>query len=217
MKSAQLDAVAKEVLDRHERLSADRADRLEQRAALLRELRDLDRALMDCRATARFFGIEDRLPQEDERSDLARRELDMRNARVHGMSLGEDYMRNSRGELVRVHRNTALLPPDVVPPPSVPAKVQVVEGARDAVRRDVPRPPLKEFLLRQLQLIGKAGAKAAGLRAAFQQEFHTEIHEKTVGMTLYRLSRDSEVHRRGHFWFYGRDPDQHQQQAGGAE
>lgn len=58
-----------------------------------------------------------------------------------------------------------------------------------------------------LQRAGVSGAKAAPLREQFEKAYGEVIHEKTVGMTLYRLSQDGLVRRDGHTWFLT-DPPQ---------
>ena len=52
------------------------------------------------------------------------------------------------------------------------------------------------------------GIKAAEIRTYLKQAYAIETHEKTVGMTLYRLSqeRPPKVHRKGHTWFFGPPP-----------
>jgi hypothetical protein len=40
----------------------------------------------------------------------------------------------------------------------------------------------------------------------FERAFGETIHEKTVGMTLYRMSKDGLVTRDGHTWFITQPP-----------
>jgi hypothetical protein len=68
------------------------------------------------------------------------------------------------------------------------------------------RQTLKDVLLDQLKLAGQTGCKAAPLRELFESTTGQIIHEKTVGMTLYRLLKDGLVHRNGHTWFFGPPP-----------
>jgi hypothetical protein len=68
------------------------------------------------------------------------------------------------------------------------------------------RQTLRDILLEQLKLAGETGSKAAPLREFFERTTGQIIHEKTVGMTLYRLLKDGLVHRTGHTWFFGPPP-----------
>lgn len=72
--------------------------------------------------------------------------------------------------------------------PAMPAKRQM--------------PTIHEILLERLQEAGEAGSKAAPLRQYIQDTYSIEIHEKTVGMTLYRLLKKGLVRRDGHVWFF---------------
>jgi hypothetical protein len=65
-----------------------------------------------------------------------------------------------------------------------------------------PRPTVREVALARLRLAGGAGAKASQIREYFERTFGEVVHEKTVGMTLYRLLKLNRVRRDGHTWFY---------------
>jgi hypothetical protein len=63
------------------------------------------------------------------------------------------------------------------------------------------RPRVADVAVERLKAAGSNGAKAADIRNYIEQTYHTQIHEKTVGMTLYRLQKDGVVRRDGHTWF----------------
>jgi hypothetical protein len=63
-------------------------------------------------------------------------------------------------------------------------------------------PKIQDILLMRLQDAGESGSKAAPLRQYIEDTYNIEIHEKTVGMTLYRLLRKGLVRRQGHVWFF---------------
>jgi hypothetical protein len=67
-------------------------------------------------------------------------------------------------------------------------------------------PKVRDIVLDQLRGAGNSGAKAAAVRQYIETTYSTKIHEKTVGMTLYRLSQDNAVHRKGQIWFFGPPP-----------
>jgi len=74
---------------------------------------------------------------------------------------------------------------------------------------DVSLPPAKpsmpsviSIIIDCLRAAGASGTKAAAIREYIQNTYGQDIHEKTVGMTLYRLSQKGRVRREGHTWFY---------------
>ncbi|MFA6156139.1 hypothetical protein [Mesorhizobium sp.] len=62
-------------------------------------------------------------------------------------------------------------------------------------------PTIREMVIAQLALAGDAGTKAADIRKFIEQTYKKTVHEKTVGMTLYRLSLDGLARRDGRTWF----------------
>jgi hypothetical protein len=135
----------------------------------------------------------------------------MRNARAHQPGLINELVANQPRSVWNSHFGARV---EVAGSGVASGASRVIESetrnisSEISVTTSLTRPPLREFLLLRLKSSGDVGTKAAALRAAFQREFHTQIHEKTVGMTLYRLLKNEEVYRRGHFWFYGADPKQ---------
>jgi hypothetical protein len=63
------------------------------------------------------------------------------------------------------------------------------------------RPPIKDIVLDRLKTAGPKGSKAAPIRDHIERVYGEKIHEKTVGMTLYRLAKDGLVRREGRTWF----------------
>jgi hypothetical protein len=62
-------------------------------------------------------------------------------------------------------------------------------------------PRISDIILERLREAGEKGQKAANIRQFISKTYSTEIHEKTVGMTLYRLLKRKDVRRNGHTWF----------------
>jgi len=62
-------------------------------------------------------------------------------------------------------------------------------------------PTVKDLVLERLSQAGSMGSKAAGIREYIKRAYYIDTHEKTVGMTLYRLSQAGLVRREGHRWF----------------
>jgi hypothetical protein len=62
---------------------------------------------------------------------------------------------------------------------------------------------VREVALMRLREAGGKGAKAAEIREYFERTYGEVVHEKTVGMTLYRLLQAKQVRRDGHTWFFG--------------
>jgi hypothetical protein len=73
-----------------------------------------------------------------------------------------------------------------------------------APRLETPTPTVKEIALGCLALAADAGLKAADIRVFIEKNYPdlSDIHDKTVGMTLYRLLKDDLVRREGHTWFF---------------
>jgi len=182
---------------KRDRILGERSDLLEQRGAILLQLRELDRELSDCRAAARLFDLEIDFPDDDDRTQMARREAAEYEYRY--LRLRERHERN-------VEAHPAPPPPATATAPTAVATVQpsarvVYYGGGPAV--PTKRPAIRDIVVEQLQLAAPLGRKAADLRAFIEKTYGEMIHEKTVGMTLYRLSKDRLVHRDGHTWFFG--------------
>lgn len=70
----------------------------------------------------------------------------------------------------------------------------------DSATKD--RPAISEIVLERLLAAGDVGSKAADIREFIEKTYDIEIHEKTAGMTLYRLQVQGKVRREGHTWFF---------------
>ena len=68
---------------------------------------------------------------------------------------------------------------------------------------DQKQPKVRDAVLDRLRIMAPEGQKAAALRLHLDISHSMRLHEKTVGMTLYRLSQEGLVHRKGQTWFYG--------------
>lgn len=67
---------------------------------------------------------------------------------------------------------------------------------------DAATPRIKDRVLEHLKAVSPRGAKAADIRRRLKDAYGIDTHDKTVGMTLYRLSREGIVGRDGHIWFF---------------
>jgi hypothetical protein len=74
--------------------------------------------------------------------------------------------------------------------------------ADKASASDEGPPKVRDTVLEKLKLAGDKGLKAADVRKYYEDTFSTELHEKTIGMTLYRLSKESLARREGRTWYY---------------
>lgn len=61
---------------------------------------------------------------------------------------------------------------------------------------------IREIVLKRLQEAGPRGTKASELRELIEVGRGTKLHEKTVGMTLYRLANEGLARREGRVWFH---------------
>ncbi len=65
-----------------------------------------------------------------------------------------------------------------------------------------PRPTVSDVVLQRLEAAGAQGSKALPLRQYYNETYDMDIHEKTIGMTLYRLLKKGLVRRDGRTWFF---------------
>jgi hypothetical protein len=61
---------------------------------------------------------------------------------------------------------------------------------------------VRDLVLDNLKAAKEEGATAAAIRADVELRRHAKLHDKTVGMTLYRLSQDGLARREKRTWFY---------------
>ena len=59
---------------------------------------------------------------------------------------------------------------------------------------------VKELVVKYLAS-AQNGARAADIRMFAEKSLNKTLHDKTVGMTLYRLQKEGLVRRDGHVWF----------------
>jgi hypothetical protein len=204
MDDAARRATAATITAKRDAILAERAELIEKRTEILTRLRRLDRELADCRAAARLFELEIEFPPDEReeaerqmRLEMERREreraLGAATFRIHGTPLA--------GPPPSVPRPSVAPAPPVAPGPAVapaPPVAPVPPGPRPVINR----PTVREFVLAQLKAAAPAGMKSATLRDLYERGFGNIVHEKTVGMTLYRLLTDDHlVRREGHVWF----------------
>jgi len=61
---------------------------------------------------------------------------------------------------------------------------------------------IRDMVLEQLKAAGERGTRAAPIRAHIEKVLGRELHYKTVGMTLYRLSERGQARREGFTWYF---------------
>lgn len=194
------------IIEKRDAIVAERADVLERRAELLVRLRRLDRELSDCRAAARLFNLDIEFPpdeRDEDRVALLRRQGAMQEAERLEMELRR--RRNMAVHYSNISRAETLTPP-VLPHRSAPAPIveaiQENKQPPEVVVMHKERPPIRQVVLEQLQLAADRGRKATEIQEYIERTFGEPLHSKTVGMTLYRLSKDGIVRRDGHNWYF---------------
>ena len=84
-------------------------------------------------------------------------------------------------------------------------------------RRDgavhVAPPKIKDAILDYLRAVGDSGATARQLRQHLFDAYRLNVHEKTPGMTLYRLLKEGLVRRDGRTWFAVRTTENKENEA----
>ena len=76
-----------------------------------------------------------------------------------------------------------------------------------AQRAQGEKPKIGDAVIGYLRLVGKRGAQVAEIKKHLFEVYGFEMHEKTPGMTLYRLSKTNLVRREGRTWFAVDDID----------
>lgn len=86
------------------------------------------------------------------------------------------------------------------------ANVSPTTASFGSVGLPFPPPSRKPFKDRALELLQEAypePLKAAQIQARIEKEHGSKYHDKTAGMSLYRLSKDGSVRREGKdLWFF---------------
>ncbi|MCH7543171.1 MAG: hypothetical protein IIB65_06000 [Proteobacteria bacterium] len=87
--------------------------------------------------------------------------------------------------------------PKVTPP-------RELGGTPSPLTQTVPslKPSFKEAAIEFLQKVYPRGLKATHIRALTQSHYGISAHEKTAGMTLYRLKKEGLVRRNGLYWYF---------------
>ena len=84
-------------------------------------------------------------------------------------------------------------------------EVSVEDDPNDRATRHVPR--TKDAILEYLQGVGDTGGGVREIRRYLADAHGITVHEKTPGMTLYRLLKDGFVTRQGRIWFVAKTPE----------
>jgi hypothetical protein len=82
-----------------------------------------------------------------------------------------------------------------------PSVVSLTDEAGSASRSDQPTPKIGEAILSYLRSVGSRGVQVGEIKKHLLDVHDIQTHEKTPGMTLYRLSKEGLVHRDGRNWF----------------
>lgn len=85
-------------------------------------------------------------------------------------------------------------------------KASADEETNERATLHVPR--IKDAILEYLQNVGDEGAGVREVRRHLADAYNINVHEKTPGMTLYRLLKEGLVTRSGRTWFAA--PPQHE-------
>ncbi len=95
-------------------------------------------------------------------------------------------------------------------------QVQEAPADQPALPNLDARPTIREIVLSRLRFVGTKGAKAASIRQYLEREHGIKTHEKTVGMTLYRLLKARMAYREGTTWFFDPTSSEKKNPAGDA-
>ena len=162
-----------------------------QRAALAEEDRKLDRDLADLRSAGRVWGISLPIPAVE---PSVTGHVTVRYRTADGTMREE--VRSAPTPLLFAG-STALVGPTA---PAIETKTQDTK-----VSPAPARPAIRDIVLDRLKAAGAKGDGATAIRQFIERVYDDKIHEKTVGMTLYRLAQDGLVRREGRTWFLAQE------------
>jgi hypothetical protein len=178
-------AATERIIAKRDSLIKERAGIRMEQAKLSARDRAIDSELADCRAAARFFDIKIDFPTSDADQHILRFDTDTRNRLFHDQKILANYLDTLRRAPVTQSTTTEA--------------AQALKAIQEAVRPNMPR--LGDIILDQLKKAGPSGSKAAPIQKYIETTYGKHIHDKTVGMTLYRLAKEGLVRRNGHTWF----------------
>jgi len=140
------------------------------------------------------------------RAKFAELEQDMRTAsdELHLLYARRQNIRGQMESLRAAAKTFGMNPWDLRTPELAEKSVDdvIAEPAPDETGDESKS--VRELVLQRLELAGPKGMKAADLRSHLERVYGIQTHEKTVGMTLYRLSKaePSLARRDGTTWFF---------------
>lgn len=89
----------------------------------------------------------------------------------------------------------------IAPPIPIMSDPPRGDGEAASRRADYPPPKISDAILDFLRSVGDRGAHVADIKRHLSDVHSIETHEKTPGMTLYRLSKEKLVRREGRVWY----------------
>jgi hypothetical protein len=187
-------AAANAVVEKFQDLIGQRTTAIGQRGEIERRIRNIDRALFDCRAAGRLFGVDIELPEDVRpgiivRPNPARTDMAVRSAAyMSALAAGREPPLPLVGQLPLESPPADLIVP-MVPSTALPAGEE---------------PSIRDLILLYLKQAGNGGIKAIALRRKVEAFLNRQIHYKTIGMSLYRLSKETPplVRREGLIWLF---------------
>jgi hypothetical protein len=179
--AADLQGLLDDVLRRRKLVRVDMAE-------AARRDRELDREIADLKAAARVFGVELTMPPDE--SERPRVHI---HIRPDGVPVRRRIMPDGRiTESVIEGQPSFPVLSQPVPTPPPPSPSTTISK----------RPPIREIVLDRLRGAGAEGKRASAIQKYIERVYGAELHQKTVGMTLYRLAQEGLVRREGRTWFF---------------
>jgi hypothetical protein len=183
------DMAVQKILDDRDRLVLERVAVRAQLLEILRKDEILRRALRDLAAAGRVFNQIVAVPLADSDYDseaaLKKAMEDLRRGKPWSPGQSRPHKKGPDGKYGPAEDIDAL------------NSNQTAAGDSTA---ETPR--IRDRVLAYLEAKYPSGCLASELREHLLNSFGTETHEKTVGMTLYRLSKQGLVTRKGRTWFF---------------
>lgn len=186
-------AAADAVVEKFQDLITQRTSAVGQRSEIERRIRNIDRGLFDCRAAGRLFGVDIELP-DDVRPGLIVRPNPARMPQSGSPAPQPLVKQDTFSFSARLPANN--------PSPAPTSATLVIPKVPSTLLDAGSEPSVRELILHYLKLAGPNGEKAAVLRRRVETFLNRQIHYKTIGMSLYRLSKETPplVCREGQIW-----------------
>ncbi len=199
------DAAAAQIFEKRASLLKERRLLRGELAKLSEREQQIEQEIIECKAAAQFFGlaINSRAEETELQEYAARIEYyrlrDREGWRRNDVKMAHHY--NLRAEVFEA--KVEMIENKETEQGKLPNLIDQTSNLSIPMVTHTKMPKIREIVLDQLGVSGARGLRASQIQNYIETTYSRKIHGKTVGMTLYRLSKELLAHRKGQTWFYG--------------